>query len=188
MIAKAVHGTALDKVFNGPLVQLSFSHPLQKFFQRPEGAALIAFADHGSDQPMTHILHSSQAESNRVPLYHKMVVGMVDIRGQGLNPHLLAFGNIPRDLLRGIQHRGHQGSHILPGIVAFQVCRLISYHGVANRMSLIESIIREVHDFIVYGLGYRLRDTMADTAADVLCGVSVDKNLSLRLNDLHFLL
>ena len=187
MAAKAVHGTALDKVFHRPLVQLALPHPFQKILQITERAALGALRHHGTNQAVTHAFHRPQAKADAVSLHGKMVFRVVDVRRQCLDANLLALGNITGNLLRRVQHRGHQRRHILPGVVTLEIGRLVRNNGIANGVRLIERIVCKGNNLIIDGLPHRLRHAPGNAAVNLLLGVAIDKGLPLRLNDLHFL-
>ena len=54
-------------------------------------------------------------------------------------------------------------------------------------MGLIEGIVGKFHDLIVDGLGRSLRHAVGNAAGDILSRVTIHEDLSLRLDDLHFL-
>ena len=116
-----------------------------------------------------------------------MVKGVVHVRRQGGNAHFLALGNIAGNFGGRVQHGSHKGCHILPGVVAFEVRRLVGYHRIAHRVGLIEGIVGKGNDFIVQGLGSLLRYSVGDTAGYPLFLIAVYKNLPLRLDDSVFL-
>ena len=174
MVAEAVRRAALDEVFHSPLVQLPFPHPLDEVLQGLEGAAFLPLFHHGADETPAYVFHRAQAEADGIALHGEVILGMVQIRGQHGNAQLLALGNVARNFSGGVQHRGHQCRHILPGIVALQVGRLIGHDGVAHRMSLVEGIVGKIHDLIVNGLSHCLGNSVADAARDILLRVAVD--------------
>ena len=186
-MTEAVHRATLNEIFHGPLVQLALTHSLQEILQRTEWSALIALSNHIANQTMAYIFDGTKTKSNGIPLYGKGVIGMVDIRGQNRDTKLFTLGNVPGDLSGRVQHRGHQRRHILPGIVALEICCLVSNHGVANRMGLVKGIVGKVHNLVIDRLCYLLRDTVTDTAGNPLLRVAVDEDLTLRLDDLHLL-
>ena len=188
MVAEAVRRAALDEVFHGPLVELPLPHALDEVFQRLEGAALLPLFHHGANQADSYIFHRAKAEADGVALHGEVVLGVVQIRGQDGNPQFFTFRDISGNFRGGVQHRGHQGRHILPGIVALEIGGLVGHDGIAHRMGLVEGVVGEVHDFVVNGLGHRLGNAVAHAAGDVLGWVAVDEDLPFRLDDLHFLL
>ena len=117
-----------------------------------------------------------------------MVLGVVQVGRKHGDAQFLALGDVARDFCGGVQHRGHEGRHVLPGVVALEVGGLVGYDGVAHRVGLVEGVVGEVHNFVVNGLGHRLGDAVADAAGDILVRVTVDEYLTLGLNDLHFFL
>ena len=118
MVTEAIHSTAFNEVFHGTLVDFAFSHSLQKIFQRFERAAFLASGNHIAYQTYTNIFNSSQAKADSIPFYGKLSIGMVHIRRQHRNAHILTLGNIAGDLHGRVQHRCHQCRHVLSGIMA----------------------------------------------------------------------
>ena len=136
---------------------------------------------------MSHVFDCPQSESDPVAFHAEVILGSVDIRRQHGDAQLLALGNIAGDLAGRVQHRCHQRRHVLPGIVTFQIRRLVSHHRVAHCVGLIEGIVCEGHDFIVKGLGNGLLDSVGNAAPDSLLRIAVNKDLPFFLDDLHLL-
>ena len=188
MAAKAIHSAAFDKVFHGPLVQFPFPHPLKEILQGFEGAALLALADHGPNQAVADVLHRTETKADRIALHHKVVIGVVDIRGQHRDIQFLTFGDVTGYFGGRIQHGGHQRRHILLGIVAFQVRRLVGHHRVAHGMGLVEGVVCKGNDLIVDGLAHAFADPALDAAVNILGRVTIDEGLPFRFDNLHLFL
>ena len=117
-----------------------------------------------------------------------MVLGMVDIRRQDGNTHVLTLSNITGNFSGRIQHRGHQRRHVLPGIMALQVRCLVRNHRIANRMGLVKGVVCKGDDFIIDGLAHRFRHAVGDATSNALLLVTIDEDLSLCLDDFHLFL
>ena len=102
MVAEAVHGAAFDEVFHGPLVDL-VPHTLGEVLQGFKGTALFPLGAHSTDKAVTHILHSAQTEADGITVHGELVLGVVHIRRQDRNTHILALCDIAGDFGCGIQ-------------------------------------------------------------------------------------
>ena len=71
--------------------------------------------------------------------------------------------------------------------MALEVGRLIGHHGVADRVGLVEGIVREIVNLLVNGLCRGLRDTVCHTAGDVPVQIAVEEGLPFLLNVLRLL-
>ena len=108
-----------------------------------------------------------------------MVVRLVDIGRQHGNSHRLALGDILGNFGRAVEHRGHERRHILFRIVILEPCRLIGDHRIADRVCLVEGVVREVVHLIVDRLCHLRRNAVCLAAADAARGVSVQKRAAL---------
>ena len=109
---------------------------------------------------------------------------MVDVRRENRYPQLPAFGDVAGNFGSGIQNGGHQRRHVLPGIMALEVGRLVGNHGVAHRVRLIEGVVGEIHDLVVNRLRHRLGYAPGDTAVNFLLPVAVNEGLPLGVDNL----
>lgn len=66
----------------------------------------------------------------------------------------------------GIQYAGHQGRHVFPGVVPFEIGGLISHHSIAGGVGFIEGVGREAAHLIKDAVGHGLGDAIGGAAGD----------------------
>ena len=71
--------------------------------------------------------------------------------------------------------------------MTLEISSLVSHDGIANSMGLVKGVVCKIHNFIVDGLGDAFRYPVTYTAGNSLFRITVDKNLSFRFDDFHFL-
>ena len=72
--------------------------------------------------------------------------------------------------------------------MALQVGCLVCNDSIADGVCLVESIVGKINDLVVNRLCDGFRDTMGNCTGDILLRIAIDKDLALRLNDLHLFL
>lgn len=179
---------AADEVLHSPLVHVrAVEHPLAEILEGGKGPVLLPLAHHGLDKTPADVLHGHQAEADAALLHGEPVIGAVHIRRQQGDAAVLALGDVFGHLVGVVQHRGQQGSHILPGKVALEVRRLIRHHRIADSVGLVEGIVGEVVNLVEDILGRGLRNAAGNAAPDAPGGVAVEKGLPLPLHVLGLL-
>ena len=116
--AEAVAGAALNQILQRPLVELRGVHPAAEVLQAPEGPVFRPLLHHLVDKAPANVLHRGQAEADALGHHGKVGGGLVQVRRQHRQPQVLAGPHIGGHLSGAVQHRGHQGGHVLLGIVA----------------------------------------------------------------------
>ena len=86
------------------------------------------------------------------------------------------------DLGGVIQHAGQQSRHKLMGIMAFQVCRLERYIGIAGSVGFVEGVGRKADHIIIDLICYIFRHTVGNAACTFFAGLlaAVHKMLPAR--------
>ena len=139
-------------------------------------------------KPPAHALDGRQAEADVFPGHGEVRTRLVHIGHQQGDAHIPALGDVLRHLLAGVKHAGQQGRHVLAGIMALEIGRLIGHNGIAHRMGLVEGVVGKVVDVGINGLGHGFRDSVGHTALDAPLCIAVDEGLLLLLNLLGFFL
>ena len=183
-----VEGPGPDQIFQRPLVHVAARHAAAEVRQGPEKAGRLPLLHDGLDKAPADVFNGHQPEADASLLHGEAVQGAVDVRGQQGDAAVPALVDIARHLIRVVQHRGQQGRHVLPGIMALEVGRLISHHGIGNGVGLVESVLGEVVDFVVNQLSGALRNSPGGAALDVSFFVAVQKRLPLLFQVLDLLL
>ena len=115
-------------------------------------------------------------------------MGAVHIRWKEPDIAVAALGDVLGHLVGVVQHRGQQRRHILLGIVALEVRRLIGHHRVGNGVCLVEGVVGEVVNFIIDGLRGGLRNAVGYAALDIPGRVAVEEGFPLPFHVLGLLL
>ena len=188
LVAQAVKGSRLDEVLHGPAVQLPAVHPAAEVVKALERPVLPPVRHQGLDGPPAYALYGHQAEADVAGGDGEVGVGLVHVRGQQLDAHIPALGDVLGHLLAVVQHGGEQGRHVLPGVVALHVGGAVGHDGVAHGVGLVEGVAGEIQYLVVDAVGHRLTHPIGQGSGDVPLRVAVDEGHSLRIDDLVFLL
>ena len=147
-----------------------------------KGSSLFPLLQQAVDKAAAHPLHRHQTETDVLPRHGEVGAGFVDIRRHELDAVVPALGDVLRHLGLGIQHRGQQSRHILPGVVDLEPGGLVDDNGIADRVCLVEGVVGEVVDLVVDVLGSLLRNAVGDTSGNVSFGVAVNESPPLLLD------
>ena len=153
-----------------------------------EGPGPFPLLHDGLDKAPANVLDGHQPEADAPLLHGEAVQGAVDVRRQQGDAALPALVDVARYLIGVVQHAGQQGRHVLPGVVALKIGRLIGHHGVGNCVGLVEGVVGKIVNFLVDSLRRGLRDAVCHAAGDVPLQVPVEERLPLLFNIFGFLL
>ena len=175
----AVKGAGANQIFHRPLVQFLAAQSGAEIVKVSEGSILLSLIGQLLNHAPTDVFDGHQTKPQVFPLYGKVGLGPIHVRGQQPNAHFLTFSDVLRHFGGIVQNGGKQGSHILLGIVALHIRRAVCHNGVGHGMRLVESIACKVQNLVVNLVGNALRHTVGYAAADVPLRVAVDKCLPL---------
>ena len=102
-------------------------------------------------------LHGVEAEADLAVDDHELVVGLVDVRRQDLDPHLLGLRDEERDLVLRVHHRGDQRGHVLGRVVGLQPGGAVGDQRVAGGVRLVERVVGRLLVRLPQRLDHRLR-------------------------------
>ena len=113
----------------------------QKSHSDVNGPVLLAGALDRLHRGVADALHGVQAEADVAVDDHELVVGLVDVRRQDLDPHALRLVDEERHLVLGVHHRGDQRGHVLGRVVGLQPRRPVGDQRVAGGVGLVERVV-----------------------------------------------
>ena len=135
-----IEGAASDQTLQRLLVDRLVLHPGTKILDRLERPATLPGLDQRIHARLADVFHRPETEKNLSRLHREPLRARVHVRGQNPNPHPLGLRGEQRDLVGVIQFVRQQGSHVLRGMVGFQVGRLAGHHRIGRTVTFVESI------------------------------------------------
>ena len=188
-VPQTVEGAAADEILHGALVHIAaVIHPLAEVLEGLEQSPLLPLLHHRQDEAPSDVLDGHQTEPDTLRLHGEPIVGAVHIRRQQRDAAVTAFSDVPRYLVGVVQHAGQQRRHVLLGVVALEIRRLIGHHRIADGVCLVEGVVGKVEYLVVNGLRRGLTDAVCNTAGDAPLLVAVDESLPLLFDLLGLLL
>lgn len=139
VVAKIIQGAALYQAFNGTAVQLPAGHALAEVVKRGELPAAPALLHHAGDDAPAQVLHGQQAKADALAHHGEARLAEVDVGRQHGNAQAAALLDVLGHLAGLAQHAGEQRGHVLAGVVALEVGRLVGHHGVAAAWDLLKA-------------------------------------------------
>ena len=164
--AQVVQGPALDEAFHPAAVEIAGQGAAAELHKIGEGAIQLPLFQNIFDDTAAHILDGQKAEPDALRRDGKDHIALVDIGGQHRDLQPGAFLDVFHELGGGIQYAGHQGRHVFPGVVPFEIGGLISHHGIAGGVGFIEGVGREAAHLIKDAVGHGLGDSIGGAAGD----------------------
>ena len=178
----------LDEILYGAFVDLPTRHALNKILQGLIRTVRLPLLHNRIHDRTPDALDRIQTIANALLRRRKTPVALVDIRREHRNPHLTTAIDILRHLSRVIDDRRHKRRHKLDRIIIFEICGLVSDHRIRRRMGFVKRVLREIDHGIVDLVRRLLADAVRNTSPDALLLISINKIMTLRVDDILLLL
>ena len=159
-----VQSAAFDEAFHPAAVKVACGVAAAEFHKVGKGAVLLPFLQDILDDRAPHILNGQQPEPDALWGDGKDHIALVDIGGQHRDFQPGTLLDVFHQLGGGIQHAGHQGRHVFPGVMPLEVGGLVRHHRIAGGMGFIEGVGRKAAHFIKDAVRHRLRDAVLGAA------------------------
>ena len=131
------------------------------------------------------VLHGQQAKADALAHHGEARLAEVDVGRQHGNAQAAALLDVLGHLAGLAQHAGEQRGHVLAGVVALEVGRLVGHHGVARRVGLVKGIAGKAFNLLEQRLGGGLVHAAAQAAVYLhlaaLPHLAVEEHLPLPL-------
>ena len=148
--AQGVEDAGLDQALQGLPVDDLRIRVLEQVERRRERPMFPAEGQQLADGRLADVLDRRQPEADVPFLHGEGIVALVDVGRQDLEAHFVALGDVLDDLGRRspLGLGGDESGQEVPGVMGFEVGRLVGQIGIGRAVGLVEAVFGELGDLV----------------------------------------